>query len=94
MGWIIFWCILALLMVVLLMPLRIAFSVEGKQWSVSVSYGFFRILRLPKPPEPLEELPVSEESAQEETESQPAQEETEPPAILKALWLLVVMTSP
>ena len=80
MGWIIFWCILALLMVVLLMPLRIAFSVEGKQWSVSVSYGFFRILRLPKPPEPLEELPVSEDSTQEETESQPAQEETEPPA--------------
>ena len=81
MGWIIFWCILALLMVVLLMPLRIAFSVEGKQWSVSVSYGFFRILRLPKPPEPIEELPVSEESAHaEETDSQPAQEETEPPA--------------
>ncbi len=80
MGWIIFWCILALLMVVLLMPLRIAFSVEGKQWSVSVSYGFFRILRLPKPPEPLEELPVSEISAQKETESQPVQEEIEPPA--------------
>lgn len=79
MGWIIFWCILALLMIILLIPLRIPFSVEGKKWSVSVYYGFFRILQLPKPEEETPaDNPVSTETPTspktEEQASQPKEE--------------------
>lgn len=43
MGWLVLWCVCVLLGIVLLMPLRVQFSVTGRTWHVVIRYGCFRI---------------------------------------------------
>lgn len=87
-GWIIFWAVFALLGIVLLIPLRITFSVRTGYWLVQVYYGWVRIVEKGsdvKPPQKKKpeaentgaEMPSSEEIDGQQSEPQASDRKTD-----------------
>lgn len=87
-GWIIFWAVFALLGIVLLIPLRITFSVRTGYWLVQVYYGWVRIVEKGsdvKPPQKKKpeaentgaEMPSSEETDGQQSEPQASDRKTD-----------------